>query len=281
MSDGMRNNSKFARVLIYIGLIFWMLINLFPVYWMFTFSLKDNAEIFGDNVIGLPKQWLWSNYSSALGTGNMPKYFLNSAIVATASIVITLIVALMATFALTRLIWKRKKTMNKFFMLGLTIPIHASIVPVFITLRNLGILNSHFSLIFPYAAFSLAMGILICTGFMVEIPKDIDEAAYIDGCGPFRTFGVVIVPLMKPALATISIYTFLQCWNELMFANVFISDSKFKTLPVGIQALSGQYTTEWGPIGAALVIATFPMLIVYIFMSGKIQESFVVGAVKG
>ena len=248
---------------------------------MFTFSLKTNEEIFGKNLIGLPWDWKWSNYASAWHTGNMPRYFINSVIVSVSAILLVIIASMMATYAITRLKWKFSAQMNAFFMLGLTIPIHASIVPVFITLRNMGILNSHFSLIFPYAAFSLSMGILICTGFMVEIPKDLDEAAYIDGCGPFRTFGVVIVPLMKPALATISIYTFLQCWNELMFANVFISDSKFKTLPVGIQALSGQYTTEWGPIGAALVIATFPMLIVYLFMSGKIQESFVVGAVKG
>lgn len=269
------------KVVLYVILTLWAIVNLFPVYWMFTFSLKTNEEIFGKNLIGLPWDWKWSNYASAWHTGNMPRYFINSVIVSVSAIVLVILASMMATYAITRLKWKFSAQMNAFFMLGLTIPIHASIVPVFITLRNMGILNSHFSLIFPYAAFSLSMGILICTGFMVEIPKDLDEAAYIDGCGPFRTFGVVIVPLMKPALATISIYTFLQCWNELMFANVFISDSKFKTLPVGIQALSGQYTTEWGPIGAALVIATFPMLIVYVFMSGKIQESFVAGAVKG
>ena len=266
---------------IYILLVIWALINLFPVYWMFTFSLKTNEEIFGKNLIGLPWDWKWSNYASAWHTGNMPRYFVNSVIVSASAIALVIIASMMATYAITRLVWKGSSQTNAFFMLGLTIPIHASIVPVFITLRDLHMLNSHFSLIFPYAAFSLAMGILICTGFMVEIPKELDEAARIDGCGPWKTFGVVIIPLMKPALATIAIYTFLQCWNELMFANVFISDSKFKTLPVGIQALSGQYTTEWGPIGAALVIATFPMLLVYIFMSKRIQESFVVGAVKG
>ena len=266
---------------IYILLVIWALINLFPVYWMFTFSLKTNEEIFGKNLIGLPWEWRWSNYASAWHTGNMPRYFVNSVIVSASAIALVIIASMMATYAITRLVWKGSSQTNAFFMLGLTIPIHASIVPVFITLRDLHMLNSHFSLIFPYAAFSLAMGILICTGFMVEIPKELDEAACIDGCGPWKTFGVVIIPLMKPALATIAIYTFLQCWNELMFANVFISDSKFKTLPVGIQALSGQYTTEWGPIGAALVIATFPMLLVYIFMSKRIQESFVVGAVKG
>ena len=277
----MHNNSKVARVVIYIGLILWLLVNLFPVYWMFTFSLKSNPEIFGENVIGLPKEWLWSNYESALKTGNMPKYFLNSAIVAIATILITLAVALMATFALTRLIWKRRKTLNKFFMLGLTIPIHASIVPVYVTLSRLHLLNTYWALIIPYSAFSLARAILVCTGFMNEIPRDLDESACIDGCSVWGIFFRIIVPMMKPAVATVGIYTFLQCWNELMFANIFISKSALRTLPVGVQALSGQYTTEWGPIGAALVLATFPTLFMYIFLSKKIQDSFIAGAIKG
>ena len=262
----MRNSSKTKEVLIYIGLAIWMIVNLFPVYWMFTFSLKSNPEIFGDNVIGLPKEWLWSNYTTALHTGNMGLYFMNSAIVAISTIIITLCVALMATFALTRLIWKGRKTLNKFFMLGLTIPIHASIVPVYVTLSKLNMLNTYWALIIPYSAFSLAMAILVCVGFMNEIPRELDESACIDGCGVFGVFFRIIVPLMRPAVATVGIYTFLQCWNELMFANVFISKNALRTLPVGVQALSGQYTTEWGPIGAALVLATFPTLFVYIFL---------------
>ena len=277
----MINTSKRARILTYVGLIFWMLVNLFPVYWMFTFSLKNNEEIFGSNVVGLPKHWLWSNYTSALGTGKMGVYFLNSVIVATATILITLAVALMATFALTRLIWKQRKKLNKFFMLGLTIPIHASIVPVYVTLSRLHMLNTYWALIIPYAAFSLSMAILVCTGFMNEIPRELDESACIDGCSVWGIFLRIIVPLMKPAVATVGIYTFLQCWNELMFANIFISKSALKTLPVGVQALSGQYTTDWGPIGAALVLATFPTLFIYIFLSKKIQDSFVAGAIKG
>lgn len=277
----MRYARKRKQVITYIGLILWMIVNLFPVYWMFTFSLKSNAEIFGSNVVGLPKDWLWSNYASALSTGNMGLYFLNSAIVAIATILITLVVALMATYALTRFIWKRRRTLNKFFMLGLTIPIHASIVPVYVTLSRLHLLNTYWALIIPYAAFSLSMAILVCTGFMNEIPRELDEAACIDGCGVWGIFFRIIVPLMKPAVATVGIYTFLQCWNELMFANIFISKSALRTLPVGVQALSGQYTTEWGPIGAALVLATFPTLIVYIFLSKKIQDSFIAGAIKG
>lgn len=277
----MKSTNKTVRIVIYIGLVFWLIVNLFPVYWMFTFSLKSNAEIFGENVVGLPKDWLWSNYESALQTGNMARYFLNSSIVAIATILITLAVALMGTFALTRLIWKGRKTLNKFFMLGLTIPIHASIVPVYVTLSRLHLLNTYWALIIPYAAFSLSMAILVCTGFMNEIPRDLDESACIDGCSIWGIFFRIIVPLMKPAVATVGIYTFLQCWNELMFANIFISKSALRTLPVGVQALSGQYTTEWGPIGAALVLATFPTLFIYIFLSKKIQESFIAGAIKG
>ncbi len=277
----MKRNNKPVEIIIYVGLIIWLIINLFPVYWMFTFSLKSNAEIFGENVIGLPHEWRWSNYASALSTGNMPRYFFNSAIVAIATILITLIVALMATFALTRLIWKQRKALNKFFMLGLTIPIHASIVPVYVTLSRLHLLNTYWALIIPYSAFSLSMAILVCTGFMNEIPRELDESACIDGCSVWGIFLRIIVPLMKPAVATVGIYTFLQCWNELMFANIFISKSSLRTLPVGVQALSGQYTTEWGPIGAALVLATFPTLFIYIFLSKKIQESFIAGAIKG
>ena len=270
-----------VKTLIYIGLVIWAMIDLFPIYWMFTFSLKSNEEVYGMNVMGLPRDWLWSNYQRAMTTGNMPRYFLNSIIVTVAAILISLIAALMATYAITRIIWKGSQLTYSFFMLGITIPIHASIVPIFITLSKAHMLNSYWSLIVPYSAFSLSMAILICTGFMNDIPKDLDEAAKIDGCGLWQTFGMIIVPLMKPALATISIYTFLQCWNELMFANVFISKNALKTLPVGIQALSGQHTTDWGPIGAALVIATFPTLFTYIFMSKSIQESFIAGAVKG
>jgi raffinose/stachyose/melibiose transport system permease protein len=248
---------------------------------MFTFSLKSNEEIFGSNVIGLPKHWLWSNYSSAMNTGNMGLYFFNSLLVTTLAIGISLMAAMMACYAITRIRWKFSGLANAFFMLGLTIPIQASIVPVYVVLSKLHWLNKYSTLIVPYSAFALSMAILICTGFMSEIPTALDEAARIDGCGLFGTFFKIILPLMKPAVSTVGVYSYLQCWNEFMFANVFISDSVHRTLPVGIKALSGQHTTDWGPIGAALVIATFPTLIFYIFLSGKIQASFIAGAVKG
>ena len=141
--------------------------------------------------------------------------------------------------------------------------------------------NSYWALILPYVAFAIPMAVMIFSGFIASIPIDLEEAACLDGCNIYQVFFEIIVPLMKPAAATVAIFTFLQAWNELMFAVVFISDAKYRTLTVGIQALSGQYTIDWGAIGAGLVVATIPTLIVYIFMSKKVQDSLVVGAVKG
>ncbi len=273
--------SKARKTVVYVILILWALISVFPVYWMLTFSLKTNPEIFGENVVGLPRHWVWENSTRAFHPGNMPRYFLNSLVVAIITILITLAASVMATYAMTRLHWKGRKRMNSFFMLGLTIPIHASIVPLYTTLAKLKMLDTLWALIIPYSAFSLAMGILVCTGFMGDIPYDLDEAAMLDGCGTWGVFFRVIAPLMTPAVSTVGIYTFLQCWNELMFANVFVNSDKWRTLPVGVQALCGQYPTDCGPVGAALSIATIPTLIFYIFLSKRIQDSFIAGAVKG
>ncbi len=270
-----------ANILMYAALILVAFIQLFPLYWMFTFSLKSNSEIFGGNPLGLPRQWLWSNYSNAFLGGNVGNYFINSVIVTAITILLTVIMSVMASYALTRMVFKIRKQMNSFFILGLTVPLHSALLPIFIMLRNLKMVNSYWALIIPYTAFAIPMAILIFSGFMSSLPRELEEAACIDGCSIYRIFFSIILPLMKPAIATVTIFTFLQAWNELMFAVVFISDVKYKTLTVGIQSLAGQYTTDWGPIGAGLMVATIPTLIIYAFMSKKVQDSLVVGAVKG
>lgn len=293
-SESFRAVRKFTvkEFIIYFFLFVWAILNLFPVYWLFTFSLKSNSEILGENIIGLPKDWLWSNYATVLNlgksntttgffNGGIIPGFVNSTFIAAVTVIIVLITSMMATFALTRLLWKGKKRMNSFFMLGLTIPVHVAIVPLFIVLGNLHMKNTYAALIVPYAAFSLAMGILVCTGFMQDIPMELDEAACIDGCSAWGIFFKVIVPLMKPAVATVAIYTLLQCWNEFMFASIFIGDARHKTIPVVAQALNGSHDRDYGATGAALVLATFPVLLFYIFFSKKIQDSFIAGAVKG
>ena len=266
---------------IHIVLVLFAILQLFPLYFLVTLSLKGNNEIFGENMVGLPHKIMWSNYQTAMTTGKMGLYFLNSVIVTGGTIVLCVFCAIMASFALNRMIWKWRGKMNSFFMLGLTIPIHASLLPIFLILRSLNMVNSYQALILPYAAFSLSMSILICNGFMTGIPRELEEAACLDGCGIYGIFWRVILPLMKPAFSTVGIFVFLQAWNELMFAVIFISKERYRTLTVGIRNLSSAFTTDWGAIGAALVISTIPVIILYCLMSQKIQESMMAGAVKG
>lgn len=272
---------RISRVFMQLGLIIWAVISLFPLYWLLTFSLKDNGEIFGGNIIGLPQNWLFSNYESALIGGKVGLYLANSIIVTGATILLTALVSLMAAYALTRMVWRGRRAMNVFFLLGLMIPIHAALLPLFLVMSRLKVLSTHLALILPYTGFAISMAILIISGFIDGIPRELEEAACIDGASIYQIVFRIITPMLMPAISTVMIFTFLQSWNELLFAQVFISTDTARTLTAGIQTMYGQYQTDWGPIGAALVVATLPILVIYLLMSGQVQKSLVAGAVKG
>lgn len=270
-----------TKILVYGILVIWTITSLFPIYWLICFSLKNNSEIFGGNVAGIPKHFIWKNYSQAFSGGKVGTYLLNSTFVTAMTIIITIIVATMSTYAMIRMKWKFQKVSMSLMLLGLMIPIHAALLPVFYMMKTLHIINTLWSLIIPYTAFAIPMAIMIISGFLDSVPRELEEAACIDGCNIYRTFVSIILPLLRPAIATVSIFTFLQAWNELMFAVVFISKDTAKTLTVGIQSMSGQYQTSWGPIGAALVVATIPTLFIYLLLNKQVQKSLVAGAVKG
>jgi raffinose/stachyose/melibiose transport system permease protein len=277
----MKTKISVTRFMTYSVLIFWAIVSLFPIYWMLTFSLKSNSEIFGGNPAGLPHEWRWSNYANAFGSGNLGRYLVNSIIVTGITILLTVLVSAMSSYAMIRMRWKLSRAAMAMLMLGMMVPIHAALLPVFVMMRNLHLINSLWSLILPYTGFAVPLGIMIISGLITSIPKELEEAAFIDGCGIYRMFFTIIFPLLRPAIATVSIFTFLQSWNELMFASVFISRESAKTLTVGIQSMSGRFLTEWGPIGAALTVATIPTLIIYLALSKQVQKSFIAGAVKG
>lgn len=273
--------SHIGKKIIYVLLVFWAMLQLFPLYYLLTFSLKTNSEILGENILGLPENWRWSNYIEVIQSSNILRYFGNSLFVTAATIVLVILISLMAAYGVYRMEWIFSGLFAMIFMLGLTVPIHSSILPVFLILKKIKMLNSYLSLILPYTAFGLSMAIMMFGGFLEGIPKELEEAACIDGCGVYRIFLKIIAPLMKPAYATVAIFTYLSAWNELMFATIFVSDEGLKTLPVGIQALSMSLITDWGFLGSALVISLIPTLLIYMFMSNKVQESMVMGAVKG
>lgn len=262
-------------------LFVWFLLQVFPLYWLLTFSLKDNAQIFSGNLLALPTKLLFSNYKEALVGAKVGLFLFNSLVVTAVTIAATLLFSMMASYTLIRMKWKLRYVAQVLFMMGLMIPIHSAILPLFLIMQKGHLLNSYLCLILPYVGFGIPMGLLIFSGFMQSIPRELEEAACMDGCSIYRTFFKIILPLLRPAASTVAIFTFLSSWNELMFATVFISEEKYKTLTVGIQSMSGRYSTEWGPIGAALVVASLPTIVIYLMMSSQVHKSLVAGAVKG
>lgn len=281
--EQVKNRKKIsAKSLILITiLIIIAVIQLYPLIWLVLVSFKNNTEIFGGNVLGLPKVWKLSNYTSALTSGNVGIYFLNSVIVTTTTIIVSSVLIATSSYAITRMKWKYSKLTLIIFLLGMMVPIHSTLLPLFLILRKMHILNTYLSLIIPYVAFALPMGIFVMTSFLEGIPRELEEAACIDGCNIYQIFFKIVLPLLRPSLSTVAIFTYLSSWNELMFANTFLNNPKLKTLPVGIMSMAGQHATEWGPILAGLVIATLPTILIYIPLSNQVQKSLMAGAIKG
>lgn len=275
-----RKKLKILDYAVIVSLFLFAAVQLFPLIWMVLFSLKDNSEIFYTNVIGLPKVWRWENYTSAIVNGGILKNFFNSVLYTAVTVTVSGLLSAMTAYAITRMQWKLKGVVYSLFIMGIMIPIHAALLPLYIVINKLK-LSGYSALLIPYIAFAIPMSILILSGFYKSIPKDIEEAALIDGCSIYGTFFKIILPIVRPAIATVSIFTFIGTWNELMFANTFVNNSQFRTLTVGIMSFAGQYSTEWGVIGAGMVIATLPTVIIYMFLSEQVQESLVAGAVKG
>ena len=270
-----------ARTILYVVLILFAVIQIYPLIFLLFFSLKDNNEIYGGNVMGLPKTLHWSNYKNALVNANVIHYLFNSILVTAIVILVSGLLACMVSYAIARMRVKINNMVKTFFSIGLMIPLHAVLLPVFIMLRNMKMLDTYQAIIIPYIAFALPMAIFFMIGFFKTLPLELEESAYLDGCGIFRTFFQIILPLVKPALATISIFTFLSTWNEMMFAITFLNSDKYRTLTVGIMQMVGKYTTDWGTMGAGLVVATLPTVVIYLLFSNQVQSGMVSGAVKG
>ncbi|MCM3160673.1 carbohydrate ABC transporter permease [Metabacillus litoralis] len=268
------------KTIIYVLLSIYGIVNAYPILWMVLNSFKDNMD-FAKNPFGLPVQWLFENYKTAWETARLDTYFLNSVIVSVTAVIITVFAGALASYFLARFTFKWSKSMYGFFVFGMLIPIHATLVPMFLLMKNLGLLNTHLGLIFPYIAFNLPITIFILVSFMKAFPSDIEESAIMDGCGVFRIFWSIILPMTKPAIATVVILNFINNWNEFSFALVLINDEALKTLPLGLANFAGQFTTNYGAQMAGLTIAIIPTIVIYMLLEEHLVKGMTAGAVKG
>lgn len=253
---------------------------LYPLLWLVLNSLKTTPEIYA-NPWGLPEQFKWINYSDAWTTGSTGKYLWNSVFITVITLFIVVVISSMAAFALSKLRWKGSKLTLGYILIGMMVPIHATLIPLFVYFSKLGMVDSQLGLIIIYAAFALPAAILILSGFLSAIPNELMEASVIDGCTAYGLFWRVILPVSKSALMTIIIFSFVSIWNELLTALVFISDPSKMTLPVGLSNFKDQYTTDFAPMFAAILMATIPTLIVCAIFSKRIMSGMAEGALKG
>lgn len=257
--------------------------SLYPLIWMLFYSFKNNDEIFVTNPFGFPRQFHWENYVSAWTQYNVPKYVMNSLIVSVATVAITIICALLFSYATSRMRWKGKEIAKVYIGLGMFIPIQAILIPLVKVIQGLGMMGTRWSLIFPYVAMNLAFATMVYYGFFKSVPLELEEAACMDGATIYQTFFRIICPLVRPATVTLIIYIFLNAWNEFMLANVLVgSINDLKTLPLGVLFFQGQFTTDWGGMGATMVIASLPAILLYVIFSEQVEKAMTIGgAVKG
>lgn len=267
-------------VVIYIVLLLLAFIYLAPLLWMFSVSLKDNAELMAAP-FSIPSAFHWNNFAEAWRLGKLGIALLNSVLVCGVTLLVSLVFGSMAAFAIARMRWKLSEAAHTFFMIGMMVPVHCILIPLFVRFAKLGLTNSRFGLMLPYITFSLPMTIFLLTGFFKSMPGELFESAAIDGCGIYRCFFRIALPLCRTGFFVSGLMTFVNNWNELLLAMVFISDPNKKTLPVTLTYFVGPYATNYVQMFAAIIIAIAPTVVVYCLFSNQIVEGLTTGAVKG
>ncbi|HAX51403.1 carbohydrate ABC transporter permease [Muricomes intestini] len=264
----------------YVLMIAFTIMCIYPLIWLFLASFKTNQELYF-NTWGLPETWSLTNYINAVVKGGVIRYFGNSVIIAVAAVLITVILATMASYAISRMYWKLSKVTYNVFLLGMMIPIYALIIPLFSVFKNMGILNTYLAVIIPQIAVGFPMAIFIICGFMDSIPRELEEAAVMDGCSIYKCFAKIVLPIAKSSIVTVAVVQFINVWNDLLLPRIFLTDSKMMTLPVGLTNFQSMYSTDYVGEIAAVIITIVPSILVYIFLHKYIMEGMVAGAVKG
>jgi raffinose/stachyose/melibiose transport system permease protein len=272
----MKGLSGFVKLL----LLGYAILTLYPLYWLFTSAFKSNQDFF-TNPYGLPKEWMSENIFRAWELGNMGRAMLNSTVVTIISVALTILLSVLAAYVLSRFQFPFKKAVVVLFTTGLLIPIHSTLVPLFIMMKNIGLLDTYGALILPYTAFELPIAIFLSMAYMSSIPREIEEAAMIDGSGWWGIFGRMILPLCMPIVATISILAFLRFWNDFSFALVFINTQALKTLPLSLSLFSDGFGTDYALTMGAMAIAVIPTIVAYLILQEQIMKGMVAGSIKG
>ena len=271
---------RVSTVLIYVFFCFMMVLYLAPIGWIAMTSVKDRASIY-KSPFGWPTEFHWENYTAAWTGGKLGIAMLNSLFVCVITLILTIVIGSMAAFAIARLRWKLSGAAMVYILIGMMIPVHCVLIPLFVRFANIGLNNNLWGLILPYLTFSLPTCVFIMSGFFRSIPNELLESACMDGCTIYQIFFKICFPLARTGLFVTGLMTFIGNWNELLLALVFVSDANKKTLPVALTKFVTPYQTNYDKMFPAIMIAIIPTIVVYCLFSNQIVDGLTTGAVKG
>jgi len=284
------------KILIYLILIIITITVIVPVAWVFMASIKENSEFYGQSPWKLPKGFYYQNFIDAFYNAKMDTYMLNSVIVTALALALLIIIALPAAYVLSRYAFKGSKFINTLFMGGLFINVNYIVVPIFLMLvdadkflkevlrlKNGFFLNNLFVLALVYAATALPFSIYLLSSYFVTIPKEYEEAAFVDGSGHMYTMIRIMLPMARPSIITVILFNFLAFWNEYIISMTLMTKQDLKTLPVGLVRIMAtqRASTNYGQLYAGLVMVMLPTLILYIFVQRKLTQGMNIGGIKG
>ena len=273
------NTIRLENALIQIFLASAALFMLYPIFMMVLSGFKTTSEIFM-SPFSFPERLNTENFQVIWNKTDVPRYFLNSVIVTLSSIILLLVTGTMAAYAIARYKFRGTLMVSLFFLSGLMLPIRLAIIPLFIQLKYLGLIDSLLGLIFIYTAMSLPATVFILTGFLRSLPKELEDSARMDGASELRIMIDIMVPLISPALVIAGIYSAVPIWNDFFFPLIFIQSPEWKTLAQGLTSFFGEYSINYGVLYAGLSLASLPMILIFIVQSRRFIAGMTAGALK-
>jgi len=254
---------------------------LFPFAWMALSSIKVLRELYTVPPHWLPRAPTLEHYRTVLFESNIPRYFLNSVVISLGSTAVALALAVFASYGFARFQFRGRRAAEAFILTGQLLPTAALIVPLFVTLRYLGLVNTYLGLILVYTILTLPLSVWMLTSYFRAIPVELEEAAVLDGASRLSVLCRITLPLALPGVVSIVLFAFVTTWNEFILALVLAQDSRVKTLPIGIAEFTGEFTTDWGAVMAASLLMTLPIAILFLALQRLFIGGLTAGAVKG
>jgi ABC-type glycerol-3-phosphate transport system permease component len=269
------------RFVVAVAVVVVVIGSLFPFVWMALSSVKVLRELYTVPPHWLPEAPTLEHYRKVLFASNIPRYFLNSVVISLGATAAALALAVFAAYGLARFKFRGRGAAQAFVLVGQLLPTAAIVVPLFVTLQTLGLVNTYLGLILVYMILTLPLSVWMLTSYVRAIPVELEEAALIDGASRLSILFRITLPLAMPGIVSILLFAFVTTWNEFIFALVFAQDSRVKTLPIGIAEFTGEFTTDWGAVMAASLIMTLPIVVLFLALQRLFLGGLTAGAVKG